>query len=106
MSSTDWAHHAAFSLWLTFNSPMRNACVPPKRPRTYRSCVSHHSGVASLGLIPTSNTSTGSAASRAAADVAAYHTRLARVCSELNGERARYLLFGAAAMQLWGTTRA
>lgn len=33
-------------------------------------------------------------------------TRLARVCQELNAERARYILFGAAAMQLWGTTRA
>jgi predicted nucleotidyltransferase len=35
-----------------------------------------------------------------------YTTRLARVCSVLNAERAKYLLVGAAAMQLWGTTRA
>jgi hypothetical protein len=28
------------------------------------------------------------------------------VCSELAAARARYVLFGAAAMQLWGTTRA
>lgn len=35
-----------------------------------------------------------------------YETRLARVCNELNAERAQYLLVGAGAMQLWGTTRA
>lgn len=35
-----------------------------------------------------------------------YSTRLARVCSELNAERVRYVLVGASAMQLWGTTRA
>ena len=35
-----------------------------------------------------------------------YRTRLAEVCSELNAEEARYVLFGATAMQLWGTTRA
>jgi len=35
-----------------------------------------------------------------------YETRLARVCSRLNSERARYVLVGATAMQLWGTTRA
>jgi hypothetical protein len=35
-----------------------------------------------------------------------YETRLARVCSKLNAERARYLVVGATAMQLWGTTRA
>ena len=35
-----------------------------------------------------------------------YETRLARVCSCLNAERARYVLVGATAMQLWGTTRA
>jgi predicted nucleotidyltransferase len=35
-----------------------------------------------------------------------YVTRLARVCSRLNAERARYLIMGATAMQLWGTTRA
>lgn len=33
-------------------------------------------------------------------------TRLAQVCSALNAERARYVVVGAAAMQLWGTTRA
>ncbi|MGH7619629.1 MAG: DUF6036 family nucleotidyltransferase [Gemmatimonadaceae bacterium] len=33
-------------------------------------------------------------------------TRLAEACSELNAERAKYVLVGAAAMQLWGTTRA
>lgn len=32
--------------------------------------------------------------------------RLARLCDLLNAERARYLVVGAAAMQLWGTTRA
>lgn len=35
-----------------------------------------------------------------------YSTRLARVCSALNGERAKYVLVGASALQLWGTTRA
>lgn len=35
-----------------------------------------------------------------------YQTRVARVCSRLNAERARYVLMGATAMQLWGTTRA
>lgn len=35
-----------------------------------------------------------------------YETRLARVCSRLNAERAKYVLMGATAMQLWGTTRA
>jgi hypothetical protein len=35
-----------------------------------------------------------------------YQTRVARVCSRLNAEDARYVLFGATAMQLWGTTRA
>lgn len=35
-----------------------------------------------------------------------YETRVARLCSRLNKERARYLLVGATAMQLWGTTRA
>lgn len=33
-------------------------------------------------------------------------TRLAQVCRLLNAEKARYVLVGAAAMQLWGTTRA
>jgi len=38
--------------------------------------------------------------------VTRYATRLAEVCSRLNAERARYVLVGAAALQLWGTTRA
>jgi hypothetical protein len=38
--------------------------------------------------------------------VKAYTTRLARVCSTLNAERAKYLVVGASAMQLWGTSRA
>jgi len=38
--------------------------------------------------------------------VKAYTTRLARVCSRLNAERAKYLVVGASAMQLWGTSRA
>jgi hypothetical protein len=33
-------------------------------------------------------------------------TRLAQVCAALNAEDARYILFGAAALQLWGSTRA
>ena len=33
-------------------------------------------------------------------------TRVARVCSLLNAEGAKYVLVGATAMQLWGTTRA
>ena len=33
-------------------------------------------------------------------------TQLALVCGELAAARAHYVLFGAAAMQLWGTTRA
>lgn len=35
-----------------------------------------------------------------------FETQLAEVCHALNGERARYVLVGARAMQLWGTTRA
>ncbi|HLB38529.1 MAG TPA: hypothetical protein VJL31_18310 [Gemmatimonadales bacterium] len=35
-----------------------------------------------------------------------YKTHLAEVCSRLNRHRARYVLVGAQAMQLWGTTRA
>jgi predicted nucleotidyltransferase len=35
-----------------------------------------------------------------------YRTRLAAVCALLNEEGARYVLVGATAMQLWGTTRA
>jgi hypothetical protein len=35
-----------------------------------------------------------------------YATHLARVCALLNAERARYVVVGASAMQLWGTTRA
>jgi predicted nucleotidyltransferase len=38
--------------------------------------------------------------------VSEYRTHLAQVCARLNEERARYVLFGATAMQLWGTTRA
>lgn len=38
--------------------------------------------------------------------MSAYRTRLAEVCAHLNEESARYVLIGAAAMQLWGTTRA
>lgn len=34
-----------------------------------------------------------------------YQTRLARVCNSLNAEQARYVVVGATAMQLWGTTR-
>jgi len=35
-----------------------------------------------------------------------FETQLALVCHALNRERARYVLVGARAMQLWGTTRA
>ena len=35
-----------------------------------------------------------------------YKTRIAEVCSVLNSEAARYVVVGASAMQLWGTTRA
>lgn len=35
-----------------------------------------------------------------------HRTRLAEVCDALNSAHARYVLVGAAAMQLWGTTRA
>ena len=35
-----------------------------------------------------------------------YDTRVARVCSRLNAEGARYVLVGATAMQLCGITRA
>ena len=35
-----------------------------------------------------------------------YETQLAEVCSELNREEANYVLVGAMAMQLWGSTRA
>jgi hypothetical protein len=38
--------------------------------------------------------------------VAERSTNLARVCHALNADRAAYVLVGAAAMQLWGTTRA
>jgi hypothetical protein len=36
----------------------------------------------------------------------AYDTALAHVCSRLNTARAKYVLVGARAMQLWGTSRA
>jgi hypothetical protein len=35
-----------------------------------------------------------------------YASRLAEVCSRLNAERARYVVVGARAGQLWGTSRA
>ena len=35
-----------------------------------------------------------------------FDTAVAQVCSRLNRENARYLVVGATAMQLWGTTRA
>ena len=35
-----------------------------------------------------------------------YETQLAEVCAALNRKNARYVLVGAAAMQLWGYTRA
>ncbi|HEX4933591.1 MAG TPA: hypothetical protein VFV33_10465 [Gemmatimonadaceae bacterium] len=37
---------------------------------------------------------------------AAPRSKFARVCQLLNAEEARYLVVGAMAMQLWGTTRA
>ncbi len=33
-------------------------------------------------------------------------TRLAEVCTQLNRHRAKYVLVGASALQLWGSTRA
>jgi hypothetical protein len=38
--------------------------------------------------------------------VSGYRTVLAEVCATLREERASYVLVGAMAMQLWGTTRA
>jgi len=35
-----------------------------------------------------------------------HQTRLAEICALLNEEGANYVLVGASAMQLWGTTRA
>jgi predicted nucleotidyltransferase len=35
-----------------------------------------------------------------------YETRVAEVCAHLNERNAKYVLVGATAMQLWGTTRA
>lgn len=35
-----------------------------------------------------------------------YRTRLADVCARLNRHRAQYVLVGATALQLWGSTRA
>lgn len=35
-----------------------------------------------------------------------YQTRLAEVCARLNRHRAKYVLVGASALQLWGSTRA
>jgi hypothetical protein len=40
------------------------------------------------------------------AAVKAPETRLARVCAALNRQRARYVVFGATALQLWGSARA
>lgn len=37
---------------------------------------------------------------------AEYETSLAQVCSRLNARQARYVVVGAIAMQLWGTSRA
>lgn len=45
-------------------------------------------------------------AAREPSPVSAYQTRLAEVCALLNQHGAHYVLFGATAMQLWGTTRA
>lgn len=38
--------------------------------------------------------------------MSAYQSRLAEVCAPLNAHDAKYVLVGAMAMQLWGTTRA
>lgn len=38
--------------------------------------------------------------------VGEYRTRLADVCARLNRHRAQYVLVGASALQLWGSTRA
>jgi predicted nucleotidyltransferase len=35
-----------------------------------------------------------------------YETRLAEVCALLNHHRAKYVVVGASALQLWGSTRA
>lgn len=35
-----------------------------------------------------------------------YQTRLAQVCALLNRHRAKYVVVGASALQLWGSTRA
>jgi hypothetical protein len=35
-----------------------------------------------------------------------YKSKVALVCSRLHAERARYVMVGATAMQLWGTSRA
>ena len=35
-----------------------------------------------------------------------YDTRVGEVCAHLNQHRAKYVIVGATAMQLWGTTRA
>lgn len=50
------------------------------------------------------NPDTGSASDRVPSR--RYQTRTADVCAALNGHHARYVLVGASAMQLWGTTRA
>jgi hypothetical protein len=48
----------------------------------------------------------GRVAEHQAAPKEEYDTTVARVCSRLNAARAKYLVVGATAMQLWGTTRA
>ena len=53
---------------------------------------------------PTTSSSIGSSVS--ARRVREYTTRVAQVCSRLNDAGARYLVVGATAMHLWGTTRA
>lgn len=40
------------------------------------------------------------------AAVKRYRTRLAEVCARLNRHRANYVVFGASALQLWGSARA
>lgn len=45
-------------------------------------------------------------AAREPRSVTPYRTRLAEVCSRLNEHHVGYVLIGATAMQLWGTSRA
>jgi hypothetical protein len=46
------------------------------------------------------------AAVRQDAEVTSSRTRVAQLCRLLNEEQAQYVIVGATAMQLWGTTRA